>query len=83
MSDLKLSERIRVVAAVGDGIRLDRAAAFKMIRVIESCESADERLLMGLANMRAVIDRNQRLHERMVRDIMMMAFCVCCIAVVL
>ncbi|WP_313349804.1 hypothetical protein [Paracoccus sp. (in: a-proteobacteria)] len=83
MSDLKLSERMRVAVALGDGIRLDRAAALEMIRAIEKCETVDARCLSALANMRAFINRTHWRFEMMVRDMMLISFCICCIAVVL
>lgn len=60
MSDMKVSERLRVALAVNGRLVLDRNTAIAVIRGIEALEGTDAKLDAKLAELRDLLRRMRR-----------------------
>ncbi|WP_062560384.1 hypothetical protein [Paracoccus aminovorans] len=79
MSELKLSERIRVGLAVNGEIVIGRGTAVPLIKALEAMERDADRCNKALADFAAMRDRRDALNERIIRDILVVAFALTCI----
>ena len=79
MSELKLSERIRVALAIGGNVVIGRGTAVALIKVLEAVEGDSDRINKLLADFKATRDRYEARNERIIRDLFVVAFCLVCI----
>ncbi|UFM63628.1 hypothetical protein LOS78_05545 [Paracoccus sp. MA] len=83
MSDLRLSERIRVGLALGGQITISREAALVLIKLLEDLEQSPRRIDLIMADWRESRRRMEERNELIIRDLFIVCFCLTCLGWIL